>query len=317
MCTLDILETQGGMSLIQQIPQLSGEASTASVGKAPRSVVIIGHGSLHPGAGRDLVRLASHVSQSRAGLTASPAFISLSRPTFLEALSRHAAGGAHEVIVVPYFLTFGRTLRDDLAVLFNSARGLFPHLQLRVTRPLGDHPAVGKLLLQRALEADYLHAHPFITYHSHRRDFGEGAAWQPMHRLCPTALLIIAHGCPEARANQPIYAVARQLRATAGFATVQVCFTHLHRPHVLEAIDRLFTRNIHNSIAVPYFLNLGNQVAIELPALLATARVRHPDGLLLLADHLSFDRALVSLVIDRIDEISTREEALRSNTKSG
>ncbi|HEU4323103.1 MAG TPA: CbiX/SirB N-terminal domain-containing protein [Roseiflexaceae bacterium] len=301
------------MSLIKQIPQKSGEASTDGTGAPPLAVVIIGHGSLRPGAGSDLVRLASHVSQSRAGLRACPAFISLGRPTFLEALARHAAGGAREVIVVPYFLTFGRSLRDDLAVLLNSARMAFPQLSLRVTRPLGDHPALGRLLLQRALEVDYLHTHPFIAYHSHRRDVGEGAAWQPMHRSCPTALLMIAHGCPEARANQPIYAVASQLRASAGFATVQVCFTHLHHPHVLEAIDQLSSRNIHNQIAVPYFLNLGNHVAIELPALLATARLRHPDAVLLLADHLSFDRTLVSVVIDRIDEIGARKkEEVRS-----
>ncbi len=296
------------MALIHTIPQQSGEASAADAGTQPLAVVLIGHGSLRPGAGGDLVRLASHISTSRAGLRASPAFLSLGRPTFLEALSRHAAGGAREVIVVPYFLTFGRSLRDDLAVLLNSARGVFPQIGLRVTRPLGDHPALARLLLQRALEADYLHTHPFIACHSHRRDMGEGADWQPTHRHRPTALLLIARGCPEARANQPIYAVARQLRACAGFATVQVCFTHTHRPQVLEAIDRLFSRNIRSQIAVPYVLNPGNHVAIELPALLATARLRHPEGLLLLAEHLSFDRALVSAVIDRIDEIDVKKK---------
>lgn len=271
-------------------------------GGPEQAVVIVGHGSLRRGAGGDLVRLAAHLSAAGAGLRAQAAFLNLSRPTLLEALAHHSASGAREVVVVPYFLTFGRSLREDLTALLGHARRVYPHLRLRTTRPLGDHPAIARLLLQRALEADYLYAHPFIACPQHRRRCDESAGWQPLHRRGPTALLIAAHGSPEPAANQPISSVVRQLRATAGFAAVLVSYLHMNQPTLQEAIGRLARRDIRTCIAVPYFLSLGNHVASELPTLLAAARARYPDELLLLAEHLSFDRCLTTAVIDRISE---------------
>lgn len=285
--------------------------SPAGPGGPDHAVVIVGHGSLRPGAGSDLVRLAAHITAAGVGLTARPAFLSLSRPTLLEALAHHSARGSREVTVVPYFLTFGRSLRADLTVLLNQARSVYPQLRLRTAAPLGDHPMLARLLLQRALEVDYLHAHPLINYQQHRRPLDEGAGWQPQWRLRPTALLIAAHGSPEWRANRPIYAVARHLRASAGFAAVLVAYMHTNRPSLTEVLGSLARRNIQSCIAVPYFLSLGSHVAVELPALLASARAHSPAELLL-AEHLSFDRALVAAVLDRISEtVALCEGAVR------
>lgn len=290
------------MATIHPTPEERSATGLAGPGGPEQAVVIVGHGSLRLGAGCDLVRLAAHISGSGAGIKARAAFLNLSRPTLLEALAHHSAGGTHDVIVVPYFLTFGHGLRDDLAALLGHARRIYPHLRLRITRPLGDHPTIARLLHQRALEADYLNAHPFIACPQQRRLHDEGATWQPLCQRHPTALLIAAHGSLEESANQPIYSVARQLRAMASFAAVLVGYMHTNQPSLLEAIGRLVRRDIHNCIAVPYFLGPGNHVATELPTLLATARVRYPNELLLLAEHLSFDRSLLTAVLDRISE---------------
>lgn len=289
------------MASIDASTQERGASGLSGQGCADRAVVIVGHGSLRPGAGSDLVRLAAHISAAGRGLAARPAFLSLSRPTLLEALAHHSSGGTREIIVVPYFLTYGRSLRADLTALLNQARCAYPQLQLRTTAPLGDHPALARLLLQRALEADYLRAHPFISCQQRRRQLDEGAGWQPLCKQRPTALLIAAHGSPERRANRPIYAVARQLRASADFAAVQVAYLHMNRPSLAETLGRLAARNIQSCVAVPYFLSAGSHVAVELPALLASARARCPIELLL-AEHLSFDRALITAVLDRISE---------------
>jgi sirohydrochlorin cobaltochelatase len=275
-----------------------GESTHAAI----RAVVLVGHGSLRAGAGAAMIRLAERAQAAKVAHIVRAGFLNYSQPTFGEALARCAEAGASEVVIQPYFLVPGKFVRDNVAQLAETGRLAYPQLSIQVAQPFGDHPALARLLLKRALEADYLAANPHIVQQGLLRPIEDGAGWQPLHRLQRTGLLIMAHGSPHPESNAPIYAIARRVRASGHYAAVAVCFLDLNKPSIPDAIDGMAKRGIRRMIAIPYFLQLGNHVADDLPELIGAARLRHPDSLILISEHLAYDRLLVSVIADRVSE---------------
>jgi len=275
-----------------------------------RAVLLIGHGSLRSGAGAAMIHLAERAHAAGIAPIVSAGFLNYSRPTFGETLARCVEIGASEVIIQPYFLVPGKFVREDLARLAEAGQLAFPRLPIRVAQPFGDHPALARLLLKRALEADYLAANPHIIHRRLPRPIDDGAKWRPLHALQRTGLLIMAHGSPDPESNAPIYAIAGRVRASGRYAAVSVCFMDLNKPGIPESIDDLIDRGIRHLIAAPFFLQLGNHVKDDLPAMIAAARARHPASTILLAEHLAYDRLLVSVIADRIAEVQAHSAAL-------
>lgn len=259
-----------------------------------------------------MIRLAERAHAAGVAPIVSAGFLNYSRPTFDETLAGCVASGASQVIIQPYFLIPGKYVREDLARLAEAGRRAFPWLPIQVAQPFGDHPALARLLLKRALEADYLAANPHIIHQRLPRPIGDGAAWRPLHTLQRTGLLIMAHGSPDADANAAIYAIARRVRASGRYAAVAVCFLDLNKPRISDAIDDLIDRGIRHLVAAPFFLQLGGHVKDDLPAIAAAARERHPAATILLAEHLAYDRLLVSVIADRVAEAQARSADMRA-----
>jgi len=156
-------------------------------------------------------------------------------------------------------------------------------------------------VLKRALEADYLAANPQVARGGPRR-MEDGGGWRPLHTRHLTGLLIMAHGSPNPQSNAPIYAIAKRVRARRQYAAVTVCFMDLNKPSIADAIDGIVARGIRHIIAAPYFLQLANHVGEDLPAIIGAARERHPAATILLAEHLAYDRLLVSVIADRVEQ---------------
>ena len=275
---------------------------SARTGERVRAVMLVGHGSLRSGAGAAMIRLAERAQAARVAPIVSASFLNYSRPAFGETLARCVESGASDVIIQPYFLVPGKFVREDLARLAEAGRLAHPRLLIQVAQPFGDHPALARLLLKRALEADYLNANPHIIHQRLLRPLEDGPSWRPLHRLHRTGLLIMAHGSPHPESNAPIYGIAKRVRACERYAAVTVCFMDLNEPSVPDAIDDMTGRGIRHIIATPYFLQLGNHVKDDLPAIIAAARMRHPASTILLTEHLAYDRLLVSVIADRVAE---------------
>ncbi|HEU5101780.1 MAG TPA: sirohydrochlorin chelatase [Roseiflexaceae bacterium] len=275
-----------------------------------RAVMLIGHGSLRAGAGAAMIRLAERAQAAGVAPIVSAGFLNYSQPAFGETLAGCVESGASEVIVQPYFLIPGKYVREDLARLAEAGRRAFPRLSIQVAQPFGDHPALARLLLKRAQEADYLAANQHILHQRQPRPIDEGAKWRPLYRLHRTGLLIMAHGSPEPQANAAIYAIARRVRASGRYAAVSVCFMDLNKPRIPDTIDDMARRGIRHMIAAPFFLQLGNHVQDDLPAIIAAARARHQSSTILLAEHLGYDRLLVSVIADRVAEAQIRSADL-------
>jgi len=285
------------------------DGDSAGASELVRAVMLIGHGSLRSGAGAAMIRLAERTQAARVAPIVSAGFLNYSQPTFDETLARCVESGASDVIIQPYFLVPGKFVREDLARLADAGRLAHPGLSIQVAQPFGDHPALARLLLKRALEADYLAANPHIIHQRLPQPLEDGAGWRPLHRLQRTGLLIMAHGSPHPESNAPIYAIAERVRACGRYAAVTICFMDLNQPSIPDAIDDMTGRGIKHIIATPYFLQLGNHVNDDLPAIIAAARIRHSASTILLTEHLAYDRLLVSVIADRVAEVQAHSVA--------
>jgi sirohydrochlorin ferrochelatase len=250
-----------------------------------RAVVLVGHGSLQPGAGAAMVHLAERACDAGLAPIVRAGYLNYSQPAFAEVLEQCVDEGATEVVVQPYFLIPGKYVRQDLAQLLEAARSRYPRLDLWLAQPFGDHPALAQLLLKRASATS-------------------GIASPPQR----SGLLIMAHGSPDPRSNMPIYSIARQLRASGRYDAVLVCFLDLNRPSIPDAIDLLAARGLRQIIAAPLFLQLGNHVRQDLPAIVEAARARHPGHQIVLAEHLGHDELLLEVITDRVEEAAQRLE---------
>ncbi len=243
-----------------------------------RAVILVGHGSLHPGSGAAMIRLAARLRERGSAPLSGAGFLNYSRPTFATTIERAIRQGATEIVVVPYFLVPGKFVRVDLARLVATAQAQHPSVIVHLAEPLGDHPALAGLILQRAAEAD------------------------PRPPAAPRALLILVHGSPRPESNAPVYALAERIWAQQAFDQVVVGFMDLNEPTIGAAIDQVVAAGIARLVAVPYFLQLGGHVREDLPAAIAAARARHPGATIRLAEHLGYAPALADVIADRVAE---------------
>lgn len=69
-------------------------------------------------------------------------------------MDKLARAGADEVLVLPYFLTLGIHLQRDLPKLVEELANRHK-ISIRVAPPLDGHPGLGRMLVDRAVEASH------------------------------------------------------------------------------------------------------------------------------------------------------------------
>ncbi|MBN2196358.1 MAG: hypothetical protein JW751_26325 [Polyangiaceae bacterium] len=115
-----------------------------------RAILLVDHGSRSAESNARLDCVARLVAWSVAdGVVVRTAHLELLPPTVAEGFSACVAGGATEVIVHPYFLGAGRHVTRDLPRLVAEAAQRFPSVRYRITAPLGVHPDLGPIILER------------------------------------------------------------------------------------------------------------------------------------------------------------------------
>ena len=78
------------------------------------------------------------------------AHMELAEPSIRQAFEQAVREGATAVVVHPYFLSPGRHSTTDIPRLVEEAAKEFPGVEHCVTAPLGVHPKIGEVVLERA-----------------------------------------------------------------------------------------------------------------------------------------------------------------------
>jgi len=120
----------------------------------PTAVLLIAHGSREQSANDDLRELAARLSADASYAIVQASFLELAEPTIIAGGDRCVELGATRVFMLPYFLSEGVHLRRDLTAARDELRKRHPGVEFRLGAPLGPHPLLDQLVVERIRELD-------------------------------------------------------------------------------------------------------------------------------------------------------------------
>ena len=113
------------------------------------AVLLIAHGSRRAAANHDLVKLAELISQRNCYRIVHVSYLELSSPTIMEGAAACVAEGALRVLMLPYFLSPGVHVVNDLETARQELAGQHPHVKFDLCPHLGLHPLMIDIVLDR------------------------------------------------------------------------------------------------------------------------------------------------------------------------
>lgn len=116
------------------------------------AVLLIAHGSRQAEANQDLHALAGRLKQIGPYTIVEAAFLELAPPDILAGAGECIRQGATNVLMIPYFLSSGVHLQRDLTAARDELSCLNPGIAFRLASPLGPHPLLDQIVLERVGE---------------------------------------------------------------------------------------------------------------------------------------------------------------------
>jgi sirohydrochlorin ferrochelatase len=113
------------------------------------ALLVVAHGSRRA-ASNDEVRQLAEVMSARAGnrfTMVLPAFLELASPSIPDGIEHCIQAGATKVVVLPYFLSAGRHVAEDIPAEVDIKRMQYPQIQISIAAYLGSDNGVADLML--------------------------------------------------------------------------------------------------------------------------------------------------------------------------
>jgi sirohydrochlorin ferrochelatase len=124
----------------------------SSMSRTRKCLLLVAHGSRRETSNEEVRRLAAAL-RKRAGEEfhrVDCAFLELAKPSIPAGIEACIRAGAEEVIVVPYFLSAGRHVAEDIPAEVAKKQQEYPAVPIRIVAYLGAAEAVPDLLLDAA-----------------------------------------------------------------------------------------------------------------------------------------------------------------------
>ncbi len=113
------------------------------------AALLIAHGSRRAEANADLVQLAERVRASETFAIVEIAYLELAEPDIPAGAARCVARGATEVRMLPYFLSMGRHVAEDLDGYRQDFASKHPNVEFTLCPPLGLHAKIVEVVMER------------------------------------------------------------------------------------------------------------------------------------------------------------------------
>lgn len=118
------------------------------------AVLLIAHGSRRAEANAELHTVAKSLADRGRYSVVRVSYLELAEPSIAEGGASCVEAGAAEVILLPFFLSPGRHVVEDLTAARDALRERFPAVQFTLAGALGSHPLILDALADRAREAE-------------------------------------------------------------------------------------------------------------------------------------------------------------------
>jgi sirohydrochlorin ferrochelatase len=117
------------------------------------ALLLIAHGSRRAEANADLQHVAREMRATGEFAVVESAYLELAPPDIETGAARCLAQGAERVVLLPYFLSAGVHVQQDLEAMRTRLAERFPDVEFFLAEPLGRHPRLVDIVKDRAAEA--------------------------------------------------------------------------------------------------------------------------------------------------------------------
>lgn len=120
-----------------------------------KSLVIVAHGSRRQASNDEVRELSSRI-ESLTGESfdqVKTAFLELAEPSIPGGIEQCIEKGAKEIIVLPYFLSAGRHVTEDIPGEVDTVRNKYPDVSIKITPYLGTIEKIADLMVEQASQA--------------------------------------------------------------------------------------------------------------------------------------------------------------------
>jgi len=113
------------------------------------------------------------------------------------------------------------------------------------------------------------------------------------------ALLLIAHGSRRKQSNDEVVVLAERLKQKCSeqYGIIHAGFLELAETLIPDGIKKCVDDGATSIIVLPYFLNSGRHVVVDIPNIVAAARPEYPGVDIKIAQHLGASELMLELLI--------------------
>lgn len=114
-------------------------------------MLLVAHGSRHESSNDEVRALTAKLAGSGSQFDhVDCAFLELATPSIPDGMRRAIEAGADELVVLPYFLSAGRHVSEDIPAEVNRVRREHPDVRIALAPYLGASPRIASILISQA-----------------------------------------------------------------------------------------------------------------------------------------------------------------------
>ncbi|MCB1308151.1 MAG: CbiX/SirB N-terminal domain-containing protein [Leptospiraceae bacterium] len=118
--------------------------------RSNRGFILLDHGSRRAEANAVVEAVAGEIQNRRPDLSVAWAHLEICPPDLRSVVANMAEDGKREIIVHPFMLAPGKHAARDIPGLVATLESEYPQISFRVTAPIGAHPDLATIVLDRA-----------------------------------------------------------------------------------------------------------------------------------------------------------------------
>jgi sirohydrochlorin ferrochelatase len=122
------------------------------------------------------------------------------------------------------------------------------------------------------------------------------------------AIILLGHGSRVPDAGKEMERAAELLKEKYGLEMVKSCNMSRLGPHFPETLEECARNGAKEVIVIPYFLNMGLHIRLDIPEMMQEEALKYPDIKLVYGKQLGFDDSFVDILFKRIQESLTLKD---------
>jgi sirohydrochlorin ferrochelatase len=113
-------------------------------------ILLVAHGSRRPQANLEVQQVAERLA-AQLGRKVLACFLESAEPNIPEGIDRALSLNPSEILVLPYFLTEGRHMDEDIPKILQEKVRAYPETPIRLLNYVGSYPGMVELLAKAIL----------------------------------------------------------------------------------------------------------------------------------------------------------------------